>query len=515
MTKETFMKHLAAARRVGTPIIAIQTPDPSATMVGIIETVTTPILCWDIVRGIYSLNDKGTEVAKKSQGTDFSMITNPTEALLEAQKFPPQSIFFFYNAQLYATTDNPSVIQAIWNLRDSYKQDGRTLILLTPNIKLPAELAQDVLILDEPLPSRRELEAIIKDTYKSAKLEVESDKIAKAIESVTGLSAFTAEQVTAMSLTRSGLDLDSMWERKRQTIEQTPGLSVWKGSETIDDIGGLDNIKFFLKKLMTGNDQPNVILFIDEIEKAMGSQGGVVDGGTSQEMLGTHLTYMEDREVTGVIAIGPPGAGKSLMAKVAASLGGILCVQFNFSAMKDSLVGNSDKNLRAALKVVDAISGGKVLCIATCNSITSLPPELRRRFSFGTFFFDLPSREERATIWPLYIRKYGLDQNILLTAHDHVEITIPVDDTDWTGAEIRNCCNLSYRLNISLKEAAEFIVPVAQSAAEQIEKLRLQAHGRFISASKPGKYIYEKYEQAAAVAVATAMTGGKRKVDLN
>jgi hypothetical protein len=505
--ESTFIKSIKAARRVSTPIIAVQTPDPASTIKNIVPiTNGAPLLSWDIVRGILPINDAGVAAIKKNSDIDYSMITNPTEALLEAQKLPARSILFFHNAQLYITTKNESVIQAIWNLRDTFKQDGRTLILLTPNLKLPTELTQDILILDEPLPTREELGKLIQKTYEDAGLNEEPDKFNKAVESLVGLSAFSAEQVTAMSLTKTGIDLDNMWERKRKTIEAQPGLSVWKGSETLADVGGLENIKSFLTKLMTGNEPPNVILFIDEVEKVMGTSGGTTDtSGTSQEMMGEQLSYMEDNEVTGVIAIGPPGAGKSLIAKVAATIGGILCIQFNFSAMKDSLVGNSTKNLRNALKVVDAVSGGKVLCIATCNSITSLPPELRRRFSFGTFFFDLPSKEERISIWPLYLKKYGLLDRAYLTAHDAIDVYVP-NDEGWTGAEIRNCCNLSYRLNISLVEAASYIVPVCESAKESIDKLRREASGRFISASTPGKYIYkdeklEKIEGQVAQAI--------------
>ncbi len=47
-----------------------------------------------------------------------------------------------------------------------------------------------------------------------------------------------------------------------------------------------------------------------------------------------------------------------------------------------------------------------MLFIATSNSIASLPPELRRRFTLGTFFFDLPTAEERETIWRIYLKKY-------------------------------------------------------------------------------------------------------------
>jgi SpoVK/Ycf46/Vps4 family AAA+-type ATPase len=147
--------------------------------------------------------------------------------------------------------------------------------------------------------------------------------------------------------------------------------------------------------------------------------------------------------------------------------------------MQDSLVGASGERLRAALQVVDAVSQGRSLWIATCNSITSLPPELRRRFTLGTFFFDLPDREERDTIWKLYLGKYA------------IEGERPADD-GWTGAEIKECCRKAARLRTSLRDASSYIVPVSRSASEQIRTLRQQASGRFISASKQGVYEYSE-----------------------
>jgi len=63
--------------------------------------------------------------------------------------------------------------------------------------------------------------------------------------------------------------------------------------------------------------------------------------------------------------------------------------------MRSSLVGASTERLRTALQIIDAVSQRRMLFIATCNSIASLPPELWRRFTLGTFFFDLPTANER------------------------------------------------------------------------------------------------------------------------
>ena len=160
-------------------------------------------------------------------------------------------------------------------------------------------------------------------------------------------------------------------------------------------------------------------------------------------------------------------------------------VAFDLSAMQSSLVGGSGERLRTALQVVDAISQGRSLWIATCNSITSLPPELRRRFTLGTFFFDLPSAEERKAIWNIYLTKWSLTGEL-------------PDDEGWTGAEIKECGRKAWRLKLSLKESAGYIVPVSRSAADQIETLRRQASGRFLSASQPGVFTVESLQAAVS-----------------
>ena len=61
-------------------------------------------------------------------------------------------------------------------------------------------------------------------------------------------------------------------------------------------------------------------------------------------------------------------------------------------------------------------------------------------------------------------------------------------DTSWTGAEIKSCCRLATLLDVSLEEAAQHVVPVAVTAAEQVERLRAWASGRCLSASAPGLF---------------------------
>jgi len=491
-TMEDFVKAFKSARRVSTPLVAVCTADPAGTVETLMSTLNgaageIPLLRWDVMRGLAGVNPPGKAEVQRLLGDGDPAIVSvrPSDALGLAEKLAEDGILFFANGQRFY--NDAVTAQGIWNLRDSFKANGRMLVILTtPGATLPTELADDVLILDEPLPSVDDLKRTVIGTFAAASLpEAEPVVLAKAVDALVGLAAFPAEQAAAMSITKNGLDTEGLWERKRQAIEQTPGLSVWRGGETFDDIGGVENIKAFLQAVISGAEAPRVVVFIDEIEKAFAGTGTDLSG-VKTEMTGTILTWMQDREADGIIFIGPPGAAKSAIAKATGNTAGIPTIAFDLAAMQSSLVGASGDRLRTALKIVDAVSQGRTLFIATCNSIASLPPELRRRFTLGTFFFDLPSAEEREVIWKIYTGKYGVPGE-------------PPEDEGWTGAEIKECCRKAYRLKMSLQQAAQYIVPVSRSAAEQIQALRRQASGKFISASQRGVYQYDETAVAPKV----------------
>jgi hypothetical protein len=464
-----------AARRVSVPILAITTPDPAATM-DLIDKATNgdkPKLTWDIVEGVRSRNESGHEERAKIISDFDPTIGNPVAALTVAKKMSEGSILYVHLTNRWLA--DAQFVQAAWNIRDEFKRDHRTLILLGPSIDLPPELAGDVVVLDEPLPDADALAVVVREQHQNASLKVDDDTVGLAVEAVQGLPSFQAEQVVAMSLGPSGISIDALWERKRRQIELTPGLKVNREGVKFGDIGGVKVIKDFMQRIANGQARPNAVIFLDEIEKAMGGSSGDTSG-VSQDQLGAILSYMQDQQAAGCIFVGPPGAAKSAVAKAVGCEAGIPTIQLDLGALKGSLVGQSEQNLRAALKVITSVSNGRSLWIATCNAIADLPPELRRRFTLGTFFFDLPSKEERAVIWQIWTKKYSLAAKEL------------PDDEGWTGAEIRQACDIAWRLGCSLRDAAAFVVPVSRSAAEQIERLRKGAEGRFLSASHPGVY---------------------------
>jgi hypothetical protein len=243
-----------------------------------------------VVRGLYAIGrDSGDELARLL-GERQAATMGPVDALFLAQQICEDGLLLYSNAHRF--WNDPGVMQGIWDLRDPFKATGRMLVLLAaPGATLPPELGQDVLVLDEPLPSTSHLEQIVRETFNAAELgEPERSVIVKAVDALIGLAAFPAEQALAISLVKRQLDTEDLWERKRQIIEQTPGLSVWRGGETFEDIGGVENVKDFLRAVLRGVDPPRVVVFIDEIEKAFAGTGTDLSG-VKAEMTGTILTF--------------------------------------------------------------------------------------------------------------------------------------------------------------------------------------------------------------------------------
>ena len=486
MSEVKLIQSFKKARMCSVPIIAIESSDVFATIRSIVkekEFATVPIVSWDIINGFVFLNPVAKKVLNNQlDGKEPDAFTNPSEALCQASKFSEKSIVFFLNAHRYIgseSTSQASVGQAISNLRDKYKQNERTLVLLGPSFILPEELVQDVVIMNEPLPDEKQLGEIVTTLYKSVELpEPESLVLTRAVDSLRGLSAFAAEQATAMSMQRTGVNLEQLWERKRKQVDSMPGLSIYRGKETFKDVCGISNIKSFVTKLFTGDTPPTLVLFIDEIEKQLAGTAGDLSG-VSQEMHGQFLSWMADFDIMALLMVGHPGCSKSYLTKATGGEFNAPTIIFNLSEVKGSLVGQSTAQLKADLKFISAI--GRPMLMATCNSVDSLSPELKSRFELGTFFFDLPGSAERRAVWSLYTKKFGIEKTCG---------PIPVDE-GWTPREIRGCCNIAWRLKCTLVEAASYIVPVSKSAPERIEQLRRQASGRFLNANGAGVYNYE------------------------
>ncbi len=401
--------------------------------------------------------------------------SNPVQALIYAEKLPEYAVLFMKNSHRF--TEQEGVSQQIQNLRDQFKLHLQTLVLLGPTIKLPEELSSgDVQLFEAPYPDADQLKETVKRAYRSFGLdEPKKDVLEKASGQLLGTAQFAAEQVSMMSMGDKGIEIDSLIERRRQEIETHDGLTVYRGTEKFCDIGGLKFVKEEFLRVIRGKNPPRIILNIEEADKVFGGKDA---HEVNKDAAKCMLTWMQDDEIPAALGIGGPGTGKSLIAKAMANEAGVLSVNFDMGGMQDKWVGTSQRNIREAIKVIKALSGGRVFIIGTCNRMGTITPELRRRFRIGMFFFDLPDAEEREFMWKYYVRKYELKD-------------VRPEDSGWTGAEIWQCCEKAWRYGLTPAETAQSVVPIAVSAFEEIDALRHEANNRYLSASYAGLYQYQ------------------------
>jgi SpoVK/Ycf46/Vps4 family AAA+-type ATPase len=313
----------------------------------------------------------------------------------------------------------------------------------------------------------------------------EGVELERLLDAAAGLTRCEAEGAYSLSLVRHHkLSPQTIWDLKTLSLKKSALLSLHRGGESFDDLGGLDSVKHFCSRALEA--------------RAKGRKA----------------------TARGILLLGPAGSGKSAFAKALGNQTGRPTLLLDVGALMGSLVGSTEANVRQALRIADAMapcvlmldeaekalagaSGNTdsgvsarlfgtlltwlsdhtsdVFVVCTSNDISRLPPEFSRAERFdGVFFCDLPSTAEKARIWEIYLQRYELAaQEIPRSA-------------DWTGAEIKSCCRLSALLDVPLVEAAKQVVPVAVTASESVTRLREWASGRCLSASVPGLYLRGK-----------------------
>ena len=496
---KTFIELFIDARAVSTPSIAIKTFDTTSSILAVQQSMSaeeaelTPFITWDAIHGLRGLTDAGTE-ALHTMATDANVpevsISVDLPTALGILEYAKQDVVaFIHNPQLVWDTDK-KVVQGYANLRNDYKARGNMIVtLFGVGDTMPIELQQDTLVLEHPLPTRAELAKIVRETYayaynsdpkkyKACKT-VDEAVVALAVDALIGLPAFPAEQSTAMCLNKETgvLDVVTLWDRKKTIVGQRKGLTYRTGGLNLHDLYGVESFKTYGKRLMSGSKPPTVILRMDEIQRQL-SGNDTDSSGVKGDLLGEWLTWVNDHDIYCTLLLGVPGSSKSHSIDCIAGEYEKPVIDYSISRMQDSLVGNSNKNMTVANNTVDSISDKNVWLVATANKLDGLPPELLSRFA-DIFFFDAPDADELAGIMNLKLEAYKLD-----TTQAHPDMT------GWTGRDVKNCAVKAQRMNSTVVECGEYIIPLMTSQKEAMDKLRHDAADRFLSASKPGVYKY-------------------------
>jgi hypothetical protein len=478
------IEQLKQARKVATPLVVVGTYDPEVTLTTLRTLLNgkSPLLTWDCVDGVRERNELGQAAMS---AVNPEQCFKPTGMLVQARELPAKTVLAMVHPHRFF--DDPTVVEAIRQLRDPFATNTRMLVLLCPEASVPQELRQSVVTLNERLPTKEQLSSVAQVVYNDLREKnpatpapTEQDLTAAA-QAMQGFGKFMASQVGYLGINfdTARVDIEAMWGVKRSLIAQVPGLSAVEPGLTFADIGGCGAAKEYMLRRAAGKRRPALIVMIDEIEKQMaGSGSGGDSSGVSTYIKGAILQAWQDYEWDGMLEPGPPGCSKSHFIKCCAAELKVPVFKMDLGATKGQYVGVSEQNINEALRTLHAIGGKDVFFMATCNDMQVVTADLRRRFRSGVWYFPLPGGDELDAIWGIHLTKRGLP----------LDMPRP-DDTNYTGSDVETVCERAWELEIDLKEAAEkYLTPVFKTNRESILALEKLAAGRFLDANTGGLY---------------------------
>lgn len=435
---------------------------------------------WDIVSG---LKIAGHATPDEITGADPLAAIRALEVLGDSKT---SSLLVLVNFHRFL--QSAEIVQAVTKQLERGKQQRTFLIIMAPVVQLPPELERQFVVLEHPLPSREELWEIARGVATEPDDLPAGVELDRVIDAAAGLTRQEAENAFALALVRHGhLEPSTLWQLKAQTLAKGGQLSLHRGTETFDDLGGLDALKAFCRRALRPRSHGN-----------------------------------SKCAPRGILLLGVPGTGKSAIAKTLGNEIGRPTLVLDVGSLMGSLVGQSEERTRQALATIDAmapclvfideidkaLSGvassgatdsgvsarmfgtliswlndhtSDVFIVCSANDVSRLPPEFTRAERFdGVFFLDLPGRAAKEAIWRIHRDQFGIDAKEPMPA-----------DEQWTGAEIKACCRLAALLDLPLTEAAKQVVPVATTASDSVERLRQWASGRCLSADVPGIYQFQ------------------------
>ncbi len=382
------------------------------------------------------------------------------------------------------------VVRALRDFARVVRSTGAVLILVSPSPEIPSELDRDTTVIDLPLPAAAEVGALYDQEMSRIQVPegLTREGFVRAALGLTQGEVFRAFRMAAMC-PDAETALARVVAEKQSTLRKSSTLELISADVALDDVGGLEVLKAWLRMR---------VLAFDEGARAFGLA-----------------------EPRGMLVCGVQGCGKSLVSKAAARVLGLPLVRLDFADV--FAMPSPEQALREATRVVEAISPvvlwvdevekglgegtsdarqarvfgafltwlqerrAMVFVAATANDVERLPPELSRRGRFDEIFFvDLPNVKERQDILRLQLRRRGRDP-----ATFAVE-ALGESLEHFSGAELeqvvasglfRAYAKKRELTDLDLRAAAKETTPLAVLYEEKIQALRTWGRARARRAS--------------------------------
>lgn len=369
--------------------------------------------------------DLKKKLATWSITSDLSGTSNKSavKALDKAVSAADPTIFMLRDFHPYL--EDETVIRMMRDVVSDFSKSHKTIVIVSPTLKIPEELEKDITIIDLALPGREEIRALLNESInfaqgaKKLSVSLTGDNKNSIIDASLGLTLTEARRIFSKALlddyVLSEKDIGLILFEKKQLIRKSGSLEYYDASETISDVGGMDSLKTWLE--------------------------------TRRESFTQRARDYGLPLPKGLLLLGVQGCGKSLTSKAVANLWSQPLLRLDMGRIFSSFIGSSEENMRKAIATAESLapvilwideiekgfSGIKssgatdagvtarifgtfltwmqekekaVFVIATANSISDLPPELLRKGRFDEIFFiDLPKEAEREEIFRIHIKK--------------------------------------------------------------------------------------------------------------
>lgn len=160
---------------------------------------------------------------------------------------------FLILKDVHRELDNPKVIAYLKRIAENnlYNENySATIFIISEVTVIPRELENYITIFDIPLPTIDEIRGIIRAFITDMEIEVDADTIDEIALSFKGLNEFQIWQILTLAYQDGGCitrgDKALILKEKEQFIKKSGMLEIVNFSESIEDIGGLENLKDWL-----------------------------------------------------------------------------------------------------------------------------------------------------------------------------------------------------------------------------------------------------------------------------
>ena len=365
------------------------------------------IYSWDFVDG-YTNNPNNEGFAKR----------NPLQALELVERLTSETPAIFLMKDFNRFLTDISISRKLKNLGRILKLQPKTIIIIGSDFDIPKELQDLITVLQFQLPVEIEISQELTRLIDSLNIKIDSQLFENLTQACQGLSLERIRRVLSKIIathkTINENSISILLSEKKQIISQTEILEYWSVNEKITNIGGVENLKEWLKKRKT-----------------------------SFSIQASNYGLPTPR---GLLLVGIQGTGKSLTAKAIATEWQLPLLKLDVGKLFGGIVGESESRLRQMIEVSETLApcilwideidkaftnseskgdsgtSNRVLAtfiswlsektkpvfvVATANNIDLLPLEIVRKGRFDEIFFlDLPQKDEREQIFKIHIQEF-------------------------------------------------------------------------------------------------------------